>query len=113
MRRGHPRAGGALWGARCAREPITGYTSHLGLQFYGRAALHAPAPFRVSFARHAERRFIRHAYWYAVLLGMPDCMLLRPVWGRLCAARGAPLYKARVWHAVLMGMLHCMPLRPV
>jgi len=38
-----------------------------------------------------------HAYRYAVLLGMPHCMPLRPMEGRLCAVQGAPREKkARV-----------------
>ena len=37
------------------------------------------APCRGGFARRAGRRFIEHAYWYAVLLGMPHCMPARRV----------------------------------
>ena len=36
-------------------------------------------PVRSGFARRAVCRFVEHAYWYAVLLGMLHCLPLRPV----------------------------------
>jgi hypothetical protein len=104
------------------------------------AALHAPVPCEGRFVRRAVRRFMEHAYWHAVLLGMLHRMPLRPKEGRLCTVRGAPLNGVRAllrrvvrhdalhapapqggaacimghayWYAVLISMLHCMPLRP-
>ena len=35
-------------------------------------------------ARREARRFMEHAYWYAVLLCMLHCMPLRPEEERLC-----------------------------
>ncbi len=48
-----------------------------------------------------------------MLLGMPNCMALRPVEGQLARRAGRRFIEQAYWYAELLGLLHCMPLRPV
>ena len=70
----------ALRGARCAALRST----RTGTPCCWACCTACPcARCKGGFARRTERRFVEHAYWYAVLLGMLNCTPLRPEEERL------------------------------